>query len=85
MSKLKTLKDLDFISCTKYFAGSSWECLDKTVQKAIKKELKQEAIRWIKMLREKRKELTNRFEIGWNEGRQDFIEDFFGITEEDLK
>ena len=48
MTKLITLKDIDFISCTAYFSGSSWECLDKEVQKAIKRELRQEAIKWIR-------------------------------------
>ncbi len=47
---LKTLKDIDFLSCTAYFSGSSWECLDNQVQKQIKEELKLEAIKWIKEL-----------------------------------
>jgi len=82
--KLKTLKDLEkgWVD-TKFMGG---EAVDGFMA-VNTEELKQEAIKWIKMLREKRKEIdeNNRYEVGWNEGRQQFIQEFFDITEEDLK
>lgn len=61
------------------FSNMKW-CVEHT-----KSELRQSAIEWLKMLKKKRKECKVSFEIGWNEGRQNFIEEFFNITDEDLK
>ena len=94
MTKLKTLKDLEM-----FFENPDYETPFEITKEDLKTamypvthyadvdKLKQEAIKWIKMLRKIRKTFTedNRFEIGWNEGRQNFIEEFFDITEEDLK
>jgi len=74
--ELKTLKDLE----------TRCPC-DSVKENCYSDMLRQEAIKWIKMLREKRKEIdeNNRYEVGWNEGRQLFLEEFFNISEEDLK
>ena len=78
--KLKTLKNLideDYLV----------KCKDSMAVNQVVSDLRQEAINWIKELRRIREQLSedNRFEIGWNEGRQQFIEEFFDITEEELK
>ena len=44
------------------------------------KELKQEAIKWVKFRRE-----TALEEMGFKDSVVDFIKDFFNLTEEDLK
>lgn len=69
MIDLKTLKDIEFICCS----GS--ECDDML---EIKENLKQEAIKWAKLIETEC--LYNRSSyVIW------FIKDFFNITEEDLK
>ncbi|MHA1873268.1 MAG: hypothetical protein ACTSVB_04055 [Candidatus Heimdallarchaeaceae archaeon] len=46
--------------------------------------IRKEAQKWLKMLIEKRKEIdeNNRYEVGWNEGRQFLLKEFFDIEEE---
>ena len=45
--------------------------------------IRKEAQKWLKMLIEKRKEIdeNNRYEVGWNEGRQFLLKEFFDIEE----
>ncbi len=68
--KLKTLKDLD---------------LDEYPDHRTKSILKQEAIKWVKKLREERKILYDLSTVTDNEGKQAVMIAFFDITEEDLK
>jgi len=72
MVELKTLKDLEISS-------GGWLSEPKAGS------LRDEAIKWVKMLKEKRKETTSRYEIGWNEGRTQWVMEFFDLTEEDLR
>ena len=88
MTELKTLKDMDFISCTKVFMGTSWECLDKEAQNAIKKELRQEAIKHIEELYINQKALEKvdtDYGKGYSLGKIEGIRNFFNIKESDLK
>ena len=93
MTELKTLKDLG----EREMALSVYQRLAEEAEMSpngelllpcriyTEIELRHTAIKWIKMLRAKRKSLTSDREIAWNEGRQLIMEEFFNITEEDLK
>jgi len=92
---LRTLKDINFISCTKYFGGSSWECLDKEVQEAIKKDLRTEAIKWIKQINAEIQKIRSsphaldrpdlKIEIWKKFGMIDWIKHFFNMVDDELK
>ena len=70
MTELKTLKDLDFYLIEKE-NGKKTDAITKT-------DLKAEAIKWLKRLKDK-KFYNNKENLWW------FIEHFFNLTEEDLK
>ena len=91
MTELKTLKDLGKTIVWIDALQTQFK-KDENGQFVITKELKQEAIKWVKAWLKEEKELieteSDEFDRGWTGGCQEMMEDFksfFNITEEDLK
>ena len=79
MTELKTLKDLKFID-ERYLTGKTKINYDKFISQ---KEIKAEAIKWVKKINKLMKKKDHRFEA--HMGAISFIITFFNLTEEDLK
>jgi len=106
--KLKTLKDIDLgiyddaCICGHYIKQHDWNteigekepCNECDCKNFIRPHdnLKQEAIKWIKEIREEfdnersgTKLEANHYLFGYFEGKIDFIKEFFNLTDEEIK